>query len=469
MQSPNHRPAANLHSQRSAIQLQVVVSYAVGGSTSNSVNSVLANALRYTSGPLIVHVSIGAPTWSSGYNQSIHHPRMHVNPTRLRVEKHTPAILAAHLSNWQFCERRAELCGGQAAGRFVLMSSNSVLIRPGLESFVRQHVASNSQSVGIVTVNSSAANITSAEAWECLHDAEWEPAWASRQAWRRPLTSTSALRSPAYERWGRPVWSLLARAPPAGWASSPLSMGRHEGSFYSFQLMRAFLRAFEGSQFARAAQLQQDGWPADGVARKDGMAPAGVAPAGVAAATRCECYCFLFAGTECAFEPWASRSSMGRASAARCLGGCTFEELLLPTFAAQQLPAAQWARAPPPAVLHLEGAELNEWERDGRRHLLAELPPLIGARPFLAHVFGVKVPKHAFPQVERHLWRRASPATGERMRAVRPIRSHASNTSMAPMRTTPGAGRRVRADARPDPLSTLTSHDTRDEQRYRPR
>lgn len=360
--------------------MRVVISYAVGGSTSVAVNAVLRNALKYTDSPIVVHVSQGSPTWSVDYNRTVSHKRMHVNPTHLLVVKHTPSILLAHISNWRFCEGRIHLCN-DIHGRFVLMSANSVLFRPGLERFAASH-SHAAQGGCTVSGANSRPGMTADSVWDkALKVVQWDEEISAHDASRQPHVNhhgnLSAHDRSVLARWGRPVWNLLASRTPPGWSASPISMGRHEGTFYAFGTMRKFVRAFDGSIFAQAAQLQQD-------------------------RAKCDCYCFLYNGTACAINPWTGNTKF--AVEHGCLGGCTFEELLLPSFAAQQSTTEAWKHAPPPAILHVSDISLADWHADrNTTMLLHELTHKIAASSQLQHVFGVKVPRHSFIQVERML------------------------------------------------------------------
>ena len=335
---------------------------------------MLLNALEFTVAPLVVHQSRSAFAAKAYSNDTSRVARLHLNPTHLWVAKHTPAVLAAHLSNWVFCESKAHLCGGQGDGRFVIMSTNSVLFRPGTENFVRQYLASNPQGKIILRANNSQP-ITADSVWRGLVDLEWEAEKSSQRRDRQRLH----YRNQSGEQvagWGRPVWNLLASRPPAGWASGPVSSGRHEGSFYAFRLMRDFMAAYEGSVFQQVAQLQQ-----------------------AHARPRCDCYCFLFRGTECNKNPWLY-PKLFATTMQRCHGGCTLEELLLPTFAAQQLSAGEWSRAPPPGIMHVGGASLATWQKvNETRHLLHDLTQKVQSSRRFRHVFGIKVPHHSFQHV----------------------------------------------------------------------
>ena len=120
---------------------------------------------------------------------------------------------------------------------------------------------------------------------------------------------------------------------------------RHEGSFWPMSTVRAFVSAaFNGTIFEEAAQAQQQG-------------------------QGCPCFCRLYNGTPCG----TPRSAFVEG----CVGACTFDELLLPTFAAQSLGTSatpEWRSASPALVLHVEGVSLAALQREvATRGLLEDL------------------------------------------------------------------------------------------------
>ena len=120
------------------------------------INHVLRNALKFTSAPMIV--SFEGDTDPSGLNSPMnramwcgtygktelflaqaHRDRVRINPQAGAL--FGPAVLAAHWSNLEFCERPGLPCSGSGSGdiRFVLLEGHQLLIRPGLEQWVTQH------------------------------------------------------------------------------------------------------------------------------------------------------------------------------------------------------------------------------------------------------------------------------------------------------------------------------------------
>ena len=67
--------------------------------------------------------------------------RVHFNPTRLCVDKHSPSILRAHLANFELCSQPGMPCSGESGSqvRFVMLASNQVLLRSGIEAWVTRH------------------------------------------------------------------------------------------------------------------------------------------------------------------------------------------------------------------------------------------------------------------------------------------------------------------------------------------
>lgn len=84
---------------------KVVFSFAVGADSSRAVEGVLRNAVRYLTSPIMVHVSSNSRFyWPSTLEFVANHSQqLMLNPRRLRVVKHTPGVLHAHISNWLYC------------------------------------------------------------------------------------------------------------------------------------------------------------------------------------------------------------------------------------------------------------------------------------------------------------------------------------------------------------------------------
>jgi hypothetical protein len=102
----------------------VVLSFALGGWSSVALHGGLQNAVLFTVCPLIVHVSANSHLNADLDGLMRRTPRVHFNPMRLNVTKHNPSVLAAHLSNFEFCSRPHMPCDAAPTGRLVLMATN---------------------------------------------------------------------------------------------------------------------------------------------------------------------------------------------------------------------------------------------------------------------------------------------------------------------------------------------------------
>lgn len=114
-----------------------VLSLALGGSS--AIDMHVRHMVRFTTAPLLLHISQGAelphetqPLVASG--------RVHLNPRRMRVAPGSPGVLSAHLANFELCEEAHMPCAlAPMTTSLVFLSSNTVLLRPGLEAWVAQH------------------------------------------------------------------------------------------------------------------------------------------------------------------------------------------------------------------------------------------------------------------------------------------------------------------------------------------
>ena len=78
----------------------VVLSYALYGNA-KSQECMLNNALQFTVAPLVVHLSYGT---DRGFRKTLlRHPRVLLNNHSLHVQRLTPGVLSAHLSNLDAC------------------------------------------------------------------------------------------------------------------------------------------------------------------------------------------------------------------------------------------------------------------------------------------------------------------------------------------------------------------------------
>ena len=377
-----------------------VLSFAARGTITPQA-MLLDNALSFTlqSTPIIVHVSdeTNQSIADAGIAvQQLTHPnakhralfqsliprlsRVAFNRARLVVAKHSPGILAAHLSNFQMCLQMDTMpCGGHAGGdvKFVLLSANQYLLRRGLENWVAAHSMSFCRG-DVCTDVAHGGAVWGSDA--ALHGLESANADLVTMAQASPLrqvsggqafiASTSSWSPPPEDArgWFAPFVKLLAQsrggrldAPPSAhhlrtwrdavlkrtlndtlWPCSTVADGAcsrrpargssreaqyppawnhhpHEGSFYPVRLLRAFVAALNTSVYFEAMIRQQ----APGCTRRQ---------------PSCWCPCCPLYGKRYTLVGGG--------------GACAFEEFLLPTYALQA-----WShllpQAAPPIVLRV--------------------------------------------------------------------------------------------------------------------
>jgi hypothetical protein len=344
----------------------VVLSYAVHGKHTE-VNMVVKNGLEYaTSAFLIVHLS--KENRAMNRSLSLRHERIIVNQEHTAVRTNTPTVLAAHLSNFAACELTGNPCsaiGGDAL-QFVFMPANALLFRPGFDRWILQHSMSwcTDQTCADIVIESQ----ENVECRGCL--VGWEAALdrLSSRAYKRMQARgyreddrQSYLHTSSLIHFG-----ALIRAGEVGnamWRQSPIASFPHEGSFYPVHILRAFSRCgLPSSRFGGALQ--------------NGSLLACIDMYQHANATRNARYNGVY------------------------MGGCDFEEHLLPTFVWQHyghlLPAAS-----PPIIARLWISVNNALAYSGANrtanrsasnmaafgwHLLSH-PQQYG------HIFGLKAPK----------------------------------------------------------------------------
>ena len=197
------------------------------------INHVLRNALKFTSAPMIV--SFERDTGSSGMRGAMwcgtfgktellltqtHRDRVRINPQVGAVVG--PAVLAAHWSNLEFCERPGLPCSGSGSGdiRFVLLEGHQLLIRPGLEQWVTQHSVAFCAS-GDCSVLPGNERVAS-----CV-----------RQS--RPSRSLSGVDRGLLAEYGT-LFGVASTPPPED--SSALPVMPHDGTFFPIWLLREFQR-----------------------------------------------------------------------------------------------------------------------------------------------------------------------------------------------------------------------------------
>ena len=270
----------------------VVLSYALGGHEPRSVVAAVHNGLEFTSAStqVIVHVSNATHAVSDSKRQASKPKlrlaigarervvralstldRVWLNPRALATAKATPAVLAAHLSNFAVCvEEHPRAPCGHAESRFVLLAANNVLFRPGLERVV--HAGSLSFCVGNKCADPpglSRDDLTRL-AWRGTRDGTrdgdgnggGDGGGGSASPLRDEVLSAVArgddfeVANDAYIA----AFSFFVRGGHAGpkWSrDGPVNFHPHEGAYYPVWMMREVLRAASESPFGEAMRAQQ--------------------------------------------------------------------------------------------------------------------------------------------------------------------------------------------------------------------
>ena len=246
----------------------VVMSFAL---TRVGRENVLQNAIAHTTDAMfIIHTSFG---FKNDYGRIItKNPgrQIWINLHQLKIEhKNAPGVLAAHLSNFAMCEQSGLPCDERKPEhsrdvKFVFMASNSVLFRPGLESWVLRH------SMSFCILNECSdfrrdlgpdSNAWDMRNWRTLLNNEhffWSAQPPSklylRQQQRAVLLDDSTV---AVDAWVA-EWVALMRSGKAArtasdgntWQTAPVNLAPHEGSFYPVYVLRDFVRrGLNGSAF----------------------------------------------------------------------------------------------------------------------------------------------------------------------------------------------------------------------------
>ena len=370
--------AASASRHRTIAAQQVVFSFAVGADSSNAVDAVIRNAVAFTKGLIILHVSSNSRYYRQDTLDFVANQtslgRVRFNPKRLQVFKHTPAVLAAHLSNWEYCSRGSLPCTREH-GMWVLMSTNQVLFRHGIEEWIGRHGGGSSTwwqdlPSGLVALHewATSRNLSALHIPPTVRVHPFIPRRVNNSRYAAAFARLFENRS------------ML----PSGLQASPIvTYAPHEGSFYSFRVMRQFMVMYKGSIFDRVAIAQQT------------------------SQDPCPCLCHLYAHEDCGHPDKSGDVSLG------CAGGCTFEETLLPTFAAQQ--AHPTAMTSPPVVL--SATLTGSWPHEAtvaREMAVGSLAlDILGNRMAMPYLFGIKVPRHAFPATAAALKRVIELSTAE--------------------------------------------------------
>tara|TARA_B110000046_G_scaffold31276_2_gene33150 strand:- start:567 stop:1658 length:1092 start_codon:yes stop_codon:yes gene_type:complete len=335
--------------------------------------SVLMNALAYVDrATVLVHVSqgYGNSTALKLRDSKGSHGRLIVNPKSIKINKNSPGVLRAHLSNFLLCDSDGMPCSGNNSIRFVIMPANAVLFRPGLAQWVLAHSMS-------FCTDLSCSDLKEHDYSSCRGCFKGWPAVVDQMAWTQ--SPPSALYSRTQERGLRGDDTECIRSAPASihlqrmihagdtgnrfWRSGPVGTYHHEGSFYPVHVLRAFIRcALPASRFEHAMRV----------------------------GTISGC-----------IDMFKEASSTQAINYSGYMGSCQFDENLLPTFVWQHYSHLIPKSSPPVVVLlwisvgnslktNQSAGLVKSHVADFGEHLLAH-PEKYG------HVFGLKAPLHEFP------------------------------------------------------------------------
>ena len=244
-----------------------VVSLVLGGYDSWALDAALRSVLRATvSSPIVVHLC-GNLENASQPNGALHPQcalpntstamssvRVLRNPQRLPVSKHTPRVLAAHMSNFLLCDSAPHACHHHPLAKFVMLAANQMLWRPGLEAHVARYAFSfcmgfecNTLRLPLVTSGNVAGTLHTH-----LADLSWE---VNRSRLYRHTLDAAAGKRDTEEVHASPrsaFHMIFTHGLAPGWQHSPINTYPHEGSFYPVWMMREFVGALRSTVFARA-------------------------------------------------------------------------------------------------------------------------------------------------------------------------------------------------------------------------
>lgn len=240
---------------RHAIPASVVLSLGLGGHDEGALQSCMRRALAFTEDAthIIVHASAKSRPHASAKGRPQHqwldrwikvYGRVHLNPRSLRVQRSRPSVLAAHLSNLEWC-RSLRVCADHS--KFVLLAANSPLLRVGIEAIVLSH--SLSFCVGFQCTDVHLRRDADAEA--ALSQLVWTPSSPLR---RRVLDALLLLEDSALstDAYFASFTQLLRDEHVRGWNHAPLNAFPHEGSFFPAWLLDEFQRALQETVWSRA-------------------------------------------------------------------------------------------------------------------------------------------------------------------------------------------------------------------------
>jgi hypothetical protein len=320
------------------------------------------------------------------------------------VGRHTPSVLAIHLSNFRLCSRDGDRPCTHDHVVFILLAANQVresarsstpraptmpsrhslaalrprqiILRPGLEEYVMAH------GVGYCGIANDCGDVFETQR---IHKRDRDR--FPLEGWRRELktiawrNNTSDDAPAGSERvqwlvhgWFAPFTQLLhARTNASVWPG----VHAHEGSFYPCHVMRSFVDALEApSSFLTGFIKPLRATTGHNATTKNGRKEV----------------------TDLCKQLFQSNLS----TLTKGGGACAFEEYLLPTVVRTHYAhLLQHGRAAPPLVVRLwlvlaQLASKPEW--------LSELNNLVrhlqSHDASYGHVFAIKVPAHAYPHLE---------------------------------------------------------------------
>jgi hypothetical protein len=336
----------------------VVLSLALYGNRDAQL-CTLANVLGQTVAPLVVHNSFigGHRMAAEARALLLGSERGHINPQRNRVSRLAPGILLAHLSNF---EHAIEVLTTAAETRFVLLASNMVIVRRGLEEWVARH----SLSFCVHSVcNDWPCTIEDLLRGVCAHRLEESLAWPDDEAGStrlsnrvRALGETQDDTLVRSDPWVSHFVNHLSEHPDRLYASRPAGLTTHEGSWYPRRVLQAFRQALSGTPFEET-MLRYN-----------------------ASAQSCPC-CKLY--------------GVNGSSLYSTKGSCEFDELLLPTFVWQRH-RELLARAAPP--LAMRAWQQRQVAGTLMRAMDAAATTVFSSRRF-PQAFALKVPHRHSPDV----------------------------------------------------------------------
>jgi hypothetical protein len=336
----------------------VVLSLALSGNPKAQMCTIV-NVLGHTEAQLVVHHSFttGARIATDVAKTLFDSGRGHLNPHRVRVGRLAPGILLAHLSNFDYA---LKVIPTNSETRFVWLSSNTVIVRPGLEAWVLRHPLS-------FCVHSTCSDWTCTNEellrGSCKSRIEERLAWPAEETRSTPLSTRirtlAATQDDALVRndtWLSHFVRYLNTHEDGFLNARPVGLLTHEGSWYPRHLLQEFRRALAGTPFEQTMLRYNTTGP------------------------RCPC-CDLY--------------GVGGNSLYSTKGACSFEELLLPTYV-WQYHRDLLAHAAPALAMRI-------WQRPQTSRLLVRAMDATAKALFsgnaLPHVFAVKIPHRHSPDI----------------------------------------------------------------------